>query len=84
MKISYPTNDERDIFEAAMFMYKRLPEPDISRKVRMFGMTVFDLNPVTGYNLDLFSKQPLIPYKEIDYLKEKYGERIIRIGLNRS
>lgn len=84
VKISYPTNDERDIFEAAMFMYRRLPEPNVSRKVRMFGMTVFDLNPVTGYNLDLFSKQPLIPYKEIDYLKEKYGERNIRIGLNRS
>jgi DNA polymerase IV len=83
IKLFNPTNDERDIFEAAMYLYKRFPEPGPFHKVRMFGMTVFDLHLVTGYNLDLFRKQPILPYKEIDYLKEKYGENIIRVGLNR-
>ena len=66
-----------------MHLYKRFPEPEPFHKVRMFGMTIFDLHPVTGYNLDLFRKQPILPYKELDYLKEKYGENIIRVGLTR-
>lgn len=83
IKLFSPTNDERDIFEAAMYLYKRFPEPEPFHKVRMFGMTIFDLHPITGYNLDLFRKQPILPYKELDYLKEKYGENIIRVGLTR-
>ena len=83
IKLFSPTNDERDIFEAAMYLYKKFPEPDAFHRVRMFGMTIFHLNPVTGYNLDLFRQQPILPYKEIDHLKEKYGENIIRVGLNR-
>ena len=82
IRLSCYTNDERDLFAAAMYLYKKLPEPCISRKARMFGVTVFDLQRDIGINLDLFKKYLRFPFKEMDYLKEKYGERIVRIGLN--
>jgi len=82
LRLSYYTNDERELFGAAMYLYKKLPEPCKSRKARMFGVTVFDLHKNMGINLDLFKKYLGFPFKEMDYLKEKYGERIIRIGLN--
>jgi len=48
----------------------------------MFGVTVFSLHQDSGPNLDLFKKYLRFPFREMDYLKEKYGERIIRIGLD--
>lgn len=82
IRLSHYTNDERELFGAAMYLYKKLPVPTIQRKARMFGVTVFELHKVEGINLDLFRKYLRFPFKEMDYLKEKYGERIVRIGLN--
>jgi nucleotidyltransferase/DNA polymerase involved in DNA repair len=82
LRLSSYTNDERELFGAAMYLFKKFPEPCIRRKARMFGVTVFDLHKDIGINLDLFRKYLRFPFKEMDYLKEKYGERIIRIGLN--
>lgn len=82
IRFSYFTNDERDLFNTAMYLYKKLPVPAPERKARMFGVTVFDLHQDMGINLDLFKKHLRFPFREMDFLKEKYGERIIRIGLN--
>jgi DNA polymerase-4 len=81
MKLQNPTNDDRDIYHAAIHLYKKLPQPDINYRVRTFALTVFDLHLADCFNLDLFKKTLLIPYKVIDMLKERYGESIIRIGL---
>jgi DNA polymerase-4 len=82
LRLSHPTNDEREIFQAAKHIFHKLPGADITHKFRMFGITVFNLYKVEGYNLDMFSRSRLVPYKQIDHLKEKYGERILRIGLD--
>ena len=82
VRLHHPTNDELDIFNAALYIYNHLPTPDERRKLRMCGITVFDLYKVDGYNLDMFNGNYRIPYKQIDHLKEKYGERIVRVGLN--
>jgi DNA polymerase-4 len=84
LKLQNPTNDDRDIYDAAIYLYKKLPEPNKDHKIRTFSITVFDLHPAECFNLDLFSKTLLIPYKVIDMLKERYGENIIRIGLGRA
>lgn len=84
LKLQNPTNDDREIYHAAIYLYKKLPEPHESRKVRTFAITVYDLHLVQCFNLDLFKKTLLMPYKVIDMLKEKYGESIIRIGLGRA
>ena len=81
LKMQNPTNDDRDIYHAATHIYKKLPHPDIDYRARTFALTVFDLHKAECYNLDLFKKTLLIPYRIIDMLKEKYGESIIRIGL---
>ncbi|RPI16516.1 MAG: DNA polymerase IV [Ignavibacteriae bacterium] len=75
------TNDERELFNTAMHLYKKFPEPDIHRKARMFGISVFDLRRDYGVTLDLFRKWLRFPFKEMDILKERYGEKIIRIGV---
>ena len=77
-----PTNDERDILFFCKAIYRTFPPPSEKRKARMFGITVFDLHQTGGYNLDLFKKFQNLPYKEIDFLKDKWGERIIRVGLD--
>jgi DNA polymerase IV len=82
IRLSHYTSDERELFGTAMYLYRKLPEPSPARKARMFGVSVFDLRQDEGINLDLFRRYLRFPFKEMDYLKEKYGERIIRIGLN--
>jgi DNA polymerase-4 len=82
VKLKPPTNDERDLMFYCKEIYNTFPKPTNSRKARQFGITAFDLHQVTGYNLDLFKKFQNMPFKEIDCLKEKYGERIIRVGLD--
>jgi nucleotidyltransferase/DNA polymerase involved in DNA repair len=82
IRLSFYTNDERELFGVAMYLYEKLPKPCVTRKARMFGVTVFALHRDEGQNLDLFRKYLRFPFREMDYLKEKYGERIIRIGLN--
>ncbi len=82
VKMKPPTNDERDLLFYCKAIYNKFPKPSPERKARQFGITTFDLHRVTGYNLDLFKKFQNLPFKEIDYLKEKWGERIIRVGLD--
>jgi DNA polymerase-4 len=83
VRMGYYTNDERELFGIAMYLFEKFPAPRLSRKARMFGVTVFGLQQDSGINLDLFKKHLRFPFREMDYLKEKYGERIIRIGINR-
>lgn len=82
IRLLHYTNDERELFSTAMYLYRKLPKPCPDRKARMFGVTVFDLRQDMGINLDLFRRYLRFPFKEMDLLKEKYGERIIRIGMN--
>ena len=81
VRLAHPTNSEKELFHNALEIYKRLPQPDVNHKIRTFGISVFDLYKVTGYNLDFFNRDHHIPYKQIDLLKDKYGENIIRLGL---
>ncbi len=77
------TNDERLIFESAMNILKKFPQPNEHLPARMFGMTVFDLHQDTySQNLELFEQRTNVPFYHLDKLKQKYGEGIIRIGLN--
>jgi len=82
VKMKPPTNDERDLLFYCRSIYKTFQKPTQGRKARQFGINVFDLHQVDGYNLDLFKPFQNLPFKELDYLKEKWGERIIRLGLD--
>ncbi|MDD5362672.1 MAG: DNA polymerase IV [Ignavibacteria bacterium] len=83
MRLREYTNDDREIFEAAMKIYENLPDPREDMPARMFGMSVFDLHKDTkNYNFDLFRNRVHLPFYELDKLKQRYGEGIIRVGLN--
>jgi DNA polymerase-4 len=84
VRLAPPSNLQNDLYRAAMHIYSKFPPPTIKRKARLFGVSVFQLYKVYGYNLDLFDSSNLIPYKQIDFLKEKYGEKIIRQGIDRT
>lgn len=84
VKLCHATNSEKELFHNAMEIYRKLPQPGPLYKIRTFGIFVYDLFKVTAYNLDLFNRDHLIPYKQIDMLKDKYGENIIRMGLSNS
>ncbi|MBN8586069.1 MAG: DNA polymerase IV [Ignavibacteria bacterium] len=84
VRLCHATNSEKELFHNAMEIYRRLPQPGPLYKIRTFGIFVYDLFKVTAYNLDLFNRDHLIPYKQIDLLKDKYGENIIRMGLGNS
>lgn len=81
-RLPQPTNDDREIFKAAMAVFEHFPRPSKEMPARMFGMTVFDLHEDNRrYNLSLFGHQARLPFYELDELKHKYGEGIIRVGL---
>jgi len=83
MRLQQHTNDDREIFNSAMELYKLIPEPSKDMPARMFGMTVFGLHTDSGdYNLDLFTNRIHLPFYELDKLKQRFGEGIIRVGLN--
>ena len=49
----------------------------------MFGMGVFGLQTdIQRENLSLFEQKVFLPYYAIDKLKYKYGEGIIRVGID--
>jgi DNA polymerase-4 len=82
-KLDTATNDDREIFKAAMNIFVKFPRPCESLRARMFGMTVFDLHEdLHRYTPSLFGNNVRLPYYELDKLKYKYGEGIIRVGLN--
>lgn len=84
IKLRSATNSDREIFEAALVVYRRFPEPNESLQARMFGITVFELSEdLNRYNLDMFrTTEKKIPYGTLDSIKQKFGEEIIRVGLN--
>ena len=82
-RLKKPTNDDREIFDVAMKLFSRFPAPSEKYMARMFGMTVFDLHTDSRReNLELFENKVHLPFYEIDKLKYRYGEQIIRVGIN--
>jgi DNA polymerase-4 len=76
------TNDDRVFFELAKELYQQIPSPTKNLKARMFGMSISDLRKDTNeVNLNLFKKEIFLPYKTLDKLKSKFGEGVIRVGL---
>jgi DNA polymerase-4 len=77
------TNNDNDIYEAAKRIFYTLPQPSEYHRIRTFGVFVFDLHTDTNErHLNLFQPEVKIPYYELDKLKARYGEKIIRIGIN--
>ena len=77
------TNDDRDIFESALKLYRKLPKPTKSYQVRGVGISVFDLHTDNrSMNYELFNNKVFLPYYAIDKIKAKHGEHILRVGLN--
>jgi DNA polymerase-4 len=82
IKLKTFTNDDRDIYEAALSILPRFPVPSKERQVRMFGIGVFNLHTDNkSKNLELFNQKIVLPYTSLDKLKYKYGENIIRVGI---
>ena len=82
VRLTSHTNDDREIFDTAMKIYATLFKPTAALKARQFGMGVYDLHSdMRTSNLDLFKQTPLLPYSALDKIKTKYGEGIIRVGL---
>ncbi len=77
------TNIDNDIYEAAKRVFYTLPQPTNNYRIRTFGVFVFDLHTDTKERpLNLFHPEVKIPYYELDKLKARYGEKIIRLGVN--
>ncbi|HMQ67630.1 MAG TPA: DNA polymerase IV [Ignavibacteria bacterium] len=83
VKLPEFTNDDREMFNAAAEIYNRkLHKPREEMKARQFGMGVYDLHTdMREHNLNLFEKKVFLPYYALDKIKTKYGEGIIRVGL---
>lgn len=83
IKLTHPTNDDREIFNSAEKIYKSLRKPSASLMARQFGMGVYDLHTDTkDVNLNLFDQTVVLPYHELDKIKAKFGEKIIRVGID--
>lgn len=82
VKLTSYTNDDREIFNTALSVYRRLHKPTKEMKGRQFGMGVYDLHTdLKEKNLNLFESEPELPYRALDRLKSKYGEGVIRVGI---
>ncbi|MBK8981870.1 MAG: DNA polymerase IV [Ignavibacteria bacterium] len=82
VKLTNYTNDDREIFNTALSVYRRLHKPTKEMKGRQFGMGVYDLHTdLKEKNLNLFESEPELPYRALDRLKSKYGEGVIRVGI---
>lgn len=82
-KLSQYTNNDDELHSAALEIYKRFKyKPHQGLQMRMTGIDCGDLHFDTGErNLNLFIEEKNLPMKELDFLKMKYGEKIIRLGL---
>ncbi len=77
------TNNDSDVYEAAKRIFYTLPQPSEYYRIRTFGVFVSDLHLDTfDKHLNLFKNEVKMPYYELDKLKARYGEKIIRIGIN--
>lgn len=76
------TNDDREVFATAKIIISRLYAPNKQMQARMFGMFVWDLRKdLDRSNLGFFEDTRNMPFNALDFLKEKYGDNIIRIGI---
>lgn len=82
-KLNSYTNDDDEIYSAALEIYNMLKyKITFYTMVRMVGIECTDLHQDTGHrNYNLFTKEKNLPMKQLDFLKMKYGEKIIRLGL---
>ena len=82
-KLSNHTNDDREIFNSALGIYKKLDrKPSAMLQARQFGIGVYDLHCDTHEsNLNLFENKIFLPFSALDKIKNKYGEEIIRVGI---
>lgn len=84
VRLTHHTNDDREIFNAAMKVYEGLSRPTKKLKARQFGMGVYDLHTdLREVNLSLFGNQHSIPYGALDKIKSRYGESMIRVGIEK-
>lgn len=84
VKLTAHTNDDREIFNSAIIIYERLRKPSTRLMARQFGIGVYDLHFDTcENNLNLFEQKVHLPFYELDKIKARYGEKIIRVGLER-
>lgn len=83
-KLSFYTNDDEDIYSAALEILKNLRyKPTEILKLRMSGIDCTDLHKDTGErNFHIFKQEKNLPFNALDALKMKYGEKIIRLGLS--
>jgi DNA polymerase-4 len=78
------TNDDRVFFDLAKELYLRLPSPNEHMKARMFGMSISNLTQdLKRESLSLFEPNIFLPYDVMDKIKSKFGEGVIRVGLER-
>lgn len=78
------TNDDRNVTATALKLFKKLVKPEKEMRARMFGMHLLNLRSDTGgFNLMLYETKTPMPFYVLDSLKEKYGEGIIRVGLDK-
>ncbi|MDZ4712173.1 MAG: DNA polymerase IV [bacterium] len=82
-KLPRHTNDDRELFNFALNLYSKFKrKPGKILRARQFGIGVYDLHIDTReYNLDLFEKKISLPFYALDRIKTKFGEDIIRVGL---
>jgi len=82
LKLSQYTNDDREIYNASLEIFRHMRKPNVMLQGRQFGMGVFDLHLDTHtVNLSLFEKTSALPFAALDKLKAKFGEDVIRVGL---
>lgn len=76
------TNDDRIVFDFVKELFLKLPSPTEFKKARMFGLSISDLRKdLKRDNFNLFKQNIFLPYETLDKIKTKFGERVIRVGL---
>ncbi|MEO6696233.1 MAG: DNA polymerase IV [Ignavibacteria bacterium] len=81
-KLPQPTNDDRELFNTARTLFKKMDHPTKHKRARAFAMAAFDLQVDSeSKNLELFDVSINFPYRSLDNIKSRFGENIIRVGL---
>jgi DNA polymerase-4 len=76
------TNDDRAIFNLLKKLLSSVENPSKIKRVRMLGISAWELRAdLKRENLSLFDDNLHNPFYALDSLKEKYGDKIIRIGV---
>ena len=76
------TNDDRAVFSLLKKLISGLERPSKAKRLRMLGISAWELRTdLKRENLSLFEDNLHNPFYALDSLKEKYGDKIIRIGV---